>query len=259
MANFEDKHHEIYTSINDAKKEIDKRWADKVLRKKIEDFFSGIIPHVFQHEPRAILCRNIISPDHEMLHFLKMASKIHLKPLGLEGIDDIFVTINPDKMCLVKMAFCDNENPVQYKTIINIKENEGKIFSEIKTLWGENLVDFHHRLLDIYVPNKIEIFDDLKWYKKQFNKSTMAKDYYKFYLAFFVCYGVLFENFTMIGKEASFTEKTFKPAYDFIIKNFGVKPLIVPAIPANEIEDKYWWCYPLGVKKTTDTSLRPTS
>lgn len=63
----------IYVSLEEAKEEIWRRWNDKDLRKKVEDFLGGDIPEPFKKEPRAVLARPITTPDIEHMHFLEMS------------------------------------------------------------------------------------------------------------------------------------------------------------------------------------------
>ena len=243
----------FYTTIENAKVEIRKRWQDDMLKERVREYLGGEIPEPLHTEPRAVLSRNIISPDHELLHFLDMSHELNIKPLGLEGVDDKFVTNNEDKMVLVKLRFFEgfdkNGNAIsRSKLIVNLDDAKGKKISEIKTLWGENLVDFHHGLLKKYVSEPVDIYDDFRWFTEKQMKTSIG-EYYKKFLAIFVCYGVLFENFTDVGDEARFTQEIFFPAFNDVTEIFGLSPLIIPAQPVDEVMDVYWWCYPKAVMK----------
>lgn len=247
----------FYSSFEDVKIEIQKRWQNEALKERVRDYLNGDIPEPFQCAPRAVLSRNIISPDHELMHFLKMAEDLGLEPLGLEGINDLFVTNNEDKMLLVKLRFFegyDKKHNVisRTKTIVDIKDAQGKKLSEITTLWGENLVDFHHRILHKYMSKKIELYDDFQWFTDSGMKTSIGQ-YYKNFLALFVVHGVLFENFTDVGNEAQFTQDIFLPAFHEVTEKIGVSPLIIPAQPEDEVMDMYWWCYPSIVLEDINT------
>jgi len=104
-----------------------------------------------------------------------------------------FCTKNPDKLRLAKMAFFHGRNKkgeaiFNYRTIIDCTHSNGKQFSQIKTLRGDNFVDFHHKLL-FSCSSDIEIFDLSAWYQTNGKK---AKEYYRHFLAFFICNSVLF-------------------------------------------------------------------
>jgi hypothetical protein len=239
---------EIYSSLEEAGKLIRQRWADAALKKKISVFVGNSLEEVLPKGPYAILSRNIASPDFEYERFIVLAQEIELPPVVFEGADDKFSTNSHDKLGLVKMSIFDGYDKNRrirrhYRTIIDIPANDGKKFREIKTLWGENLVDCHHRLLDEHSGGPVRLFDDLAWYRSTVGGIASVKDYYLFFLAFFICRGVLFETFTMVGKESQFTTEIFLPAFQEIVDRFGVKPLIVPIIPVDEVENPYWFCY----------------
>jgi len=233
----------IYTSLDEAKIEIQKRWKNEELKKKVAEYL-GEISSFFCDGPRAILFRNIITPDHELLHFLDLADEIGLKPSGLEFTEDKFCTRNADKLCLGKLAFFEKRDKtgdvvMHHTKVIDLMKNDNKRFSDIETLEREKLIDFHHRLLAQSAAKKIEICDMSKWLAEN---GGHASEYYKRVLAFFVCHGVLFESFVTDDSEEVFERDVTLPAIQEIEELFGIKPLIVQLIP--NTEDRYWWCYP---------------
>lgn len=242
---------EFYTPLSIAKKEIQKRWKDKNLRNKVKDYLGGNIPDPFCKEPRAVLSRNIITPNMELFYFLDLVKSSKLSPIGLEGVNDKFCTKNSDKVSLGKLSFFKNgiKNRINQSdggrftmNVIDMMGSDGKNFCDIKTLWGEDLVDFHHRMLQEY-KLKIEIFDDFKWFLSK-GKKANPKQYYENFLALFLSHGILFENFHEKGKEEDFTSSIIVENFNKIKETFGVKPLIVPLVP---IEDErylnYWNSY----------------
>ena len=58
----------IYTPLEEAKEEIWRRWNDKALRKKVEEFLGGDIPDLFKKKPCAVLARSVVSPNFELFH-----------------------------------------------------------------------------------------------------------------------------------------------------------------------------------------------
>ena len=241
----------MYITLEEAKKEIWVRWNDVTLRKKAEDFI-GEVPGILGKEPAAILWRNIATPDIEFLHFLDRVKHINLKPLVLEYLTDKLCTSNSSKLGLGKMAFYHGKNKngktvFHYKKVIDFIRSDGKPFFEINTLWGENFVDFHHRILE---PNSsgVGILDMSSWLRK---KGQKAKEYYPYVLGLFVRNGILFENFSIDGnpRESKFTDEIVMPALEKVKEHFGVKPLIVQLVPQHEISDRYWWCYPDYIEK----------
>lgn len=239
----------IYVSLEEAKEEIWKRWNDKALRKKVEDFLGGDIPEPFRNEPRAVLARPITTPDIEHMYFLEMAKQLDLSPCSFEYAEDKFYTVNADKLGLAKMHFycgkdATGKEKIDIKKVVNFKESEGKKFKDMRTLSGENFIDFHHKILKS-VSSNIELFDGSSWYQ---SKGQNAMEYYPYFLALFICNGILFENFLLDEVEGKFTHDVFLVALRKTETIFGMQPLIVPAIPKEHIDEQSWWCYPESIK-----------
>jgi len=234
---------DIYTTLEEAREEVYKRWNNEALRKEVKAFV-GEIPEPLRNEPRAWLGRYIATPDNEFFHFLKLAKQCNLKPLATEYLEDRFYRKNDDKICLAKMQFIHGKNRaggsqnVHLLKIINDRKNHMRNFADIQTLWGEPFITFHHRLLALYAP-AIEVLDASAWFHSYGNT---AKDYYSYLLALFVAHGVLFEDFVTDGSEARFTKEIMLPAFEKVQASFGLKPLIVSLVP--DLADEYWWCYP---------------
>jgi len=238
---------DIYTPLEQAKEEVWKRWSDQALRKEIAAYL-GDIPEPFVNEPRSVLDRTIMTPDNEFMHFLKLSSAVQLSPLVFEYLDDKFCSKNPDKLALAKMLFHhgrnkNNEAIINHRTVADCSLYDGKRISDMKTLWGEPFVSFHHRLFPMHEPT-VEKFDASAWFHSH---GKSAKNYYPKLLSIFICNGVLFEDFITDGSEASFTEEIMIPSFEKVQRYFGFKPFIVPLVP--DFGDKYWWCYPDVVEK----------
>jgi len=240
---------DIYTPLEEAKEEIWKRCENQRLKEKVAEFIVDIPPPL-NKEPRAVLDRHIISLNNEFSHFSNLATRINLKPVGLEYLNDKFCALNRDKLFLAKMPFLRKVNnngnkAFQYKIIINFDRSEKDRISKLKTMWGENLTIFHHRMLSQHSP-QIELYDASSWYKSNGGK---AENYYVNFLSLFICNGVLFENFVTNSEEEKFAIRVVYPALMEVKRIFGVKPLIVPLLPHDKASDKYWYCYSEKVGK----------
>jgi hypothetical protein len=236
---------EIYTPLSEAKEEVLRRWNDKDLRKKVEEYLGCGVPDPFIDGPRAVLSRSIITPNFECLYFLGLVKDADLKPIGLEGVEDKFCTKNSDKVSLGKLTFYDDIENNNIKSgkkavkVIDMEKSDGERFCDIKTLWGENFVDFHHRMLADR-GCEIELFDDFKWFTCRDKRNTPYQ-YYENLFALFICHGILFENFHAKGKEKDFTDNVIIKNYKHIMEVFGLKPLIVPLVPIeDEMHLDYW-------------------
>lgn len=240
---------DIYTPLEEAKKEIWRRWNDKELRKKVEEFLGGDIPEPFRKEPRAVLFRNIITADFEACRFFDLTRDFGIKPLGWEYLDDAFCTRNDDKLNLGRLPILKGVDKnkkyiVYYKKVINLMKSDNQKFCNIKTIDGENIINFHHKLVKNI--SDIEIQDGSDWITK---KGRKAKDYYKYLFGLFVSNGILFENFLLNKDENEFTREIVKPAFKKVERQFGLKPLIVELLEKDKATDMYWWCYPGNIEK----------
>ncbi len=235
----------IYTSIDEAKQEIWKRWHNVVLRKKLENFLGDDIISVFSHAPRAVTQQYVITPGHDTEHFLSLAKEINLKPLCLEFAQDKFVARSIQKYLLGKMYFCDeygleNFANVPYVKIVNFNTEEGKRLCDVQTMWGQSLVDFYHDLTNLVMP---ELEGNVQDFSAWFYRTRGATEYYYlYYLALFVCHGVIFENYEIEGEEGAFVRDTLLPSFDKVEEMFGVKPLICQLTPSEVLDELYWWC-----------------
>ncbi len=243
---------EIYTPLSVAKKEIWRRWNDKELKKKVEDFLGGDLPDFLGEEPKAVLVRYVITPDIEYSYFMELVKETGLEPIAYEYSDDKLVASNSDKYHLCKLFVYNGEgknggSKIFTRRIIDFNKMEGKKINETTTLWGSNLVDFHHDLLEKCGGKKIKMSDFSGWFNK--NKGKKGNDYYLKYFALFICHGILFENYLINEEENGFTSEKVIPGFMKLANQFGVRPLIVPLAPREDETYLYWWCYPEKVKK----------
>jgi hypothetical protein len=244
---------EIYTPLSVAKKEIWKRWNDPVLRKKVEDFLGGEVPRVLKRSPRAVLARHVASPNNEFMRYLDLSKIIGLEPKCLEYFEDKFRAENQDKYYLGKLFFCNGVGKkwgerTSIVKAINFDASEGKQLTRVKTLWGEDFIKFHHRLLSQILDNyKSIIVDESVWIK---NNGKIPSAFYENFLSLFICFGVLFEDYLENKNEKEFTTKIVIPAFSKMYKKFGVKPLIVKIYPSENENDLFWRHYPAKIEKT---------
>jgi hypothetical protein len=239
----------LYTPLSVAKEEIRKRWQNEDLKREVEKFL-GVVPEVFQNGFSASLFRFIATPDLECRLAQDMASAIDLNFVFMEFLNDKFCTRNADKMRLGKMVFFKDRNKRDAEfgsrvKVINIVQSEGIAFKDIKTLKGENFVDFHHNLFRLE-GDVVQTFDVSRF---KTNGET-ASEVYRKILALFICHGILFENYFVntSSDEKRFTHEVIIPMFDEAYERFGVKPLIVPII-SSEDEDASWQAYPESLRE----------
>ena len=243
----------MYTSVQEAKDEIRRRWNDSDLQRKVLRYV-GELPENFGHEPLAVLARQVATPNFEFYAFNEVALKVGLLPLCFGFLGDKMCSKNPDKISLGKTTFYhgrgrNNGHKITSHNIISFHSEDGKPFHDARTIWGEGFVSIHHRMLSSELPD-IKFTDNTSWLSKMGGKPEL---FYHRFLALFVCHGVLFENFHTEGREMAFNQKIIWPAVKKIKKEFGFKPLIVPIVSIEDERDPYWTWYPghLEIEVTT--------
>jgi hypothetical protein len=236
----------IHLSLDDARKELVERWNNVELKNAIELELGEHLLSDFNDKPRAVLTRQICSPDNGFVFFYQCAKYIHAEPFAWEFHGDTFVHFNEEKKGLGRFRVLQNNDRKSTIDIIDFHEAERKKLNEINLKSGQNLVDFHHSLFEL-LNCDIKKCDNTNWFKRL----GRASDYYYYLLLHFVVHGVLFVNMeSPEGDEndASFMQNVISPAISKIEEKFGVKPLICRLYPnpetQSEEEDFFWWCYP---------------
>ncbi len=246
----------VYTPLLEAVYELKKRWKDEKLERQVHDYLEGDIPGPLLNSFKAVLFRQLFTPNHELERFIETIDRVGIKPMFLEYYDDKFTTNNPLKHALGKMKFQKElgENPqnrICSKRIIEFNGSDGRKIKEVKTLWDQSLIDFHHELLESVFPNsKQYLFDASDWFHRGGNG---AKEYYNRYIYLFLRNGILFENFILEGGELSFVENIFLPSFIDVWKKTGKKPLISALLPVDVANDSFWVCHPFEILSRLQT------
>lgn len=244
----------VYTPIDEAVAELDRRRKDVNLVKKVNDFLDWDIPEPLRNGPRAVLFRQLATPNYEVRRFLNIVRLVDsLPPLFWEYYNDKFTSNNEWKRSLGKLFFFGGVGKMGGSKIENINVIEfnkyvGKKISEVRTLWNQSLVEFHHKLFDETCKSFInnEFYDASDWFSKN---GEVAKNYYVPFMSLFVQNAILFENFILDVKERTFTRDIFLPAFIKIFQETGYKPLIVALEPTELEDDVFWLCHPKDSKK----------
>lgn len=224
----------VYTKLEDALEILKERDAIEV------DFD---LPEVFQGEKKAVLFRQLVTPNFEVIRFLNIVPSA-LKPMFLEYHEDKYTSNNEWKYFLGKISFHQGLHKngviqVSKNRIIDFHESDGKKISEIVTHWGQSLIKLHHDLFHHWNNNKHDVifFDVSDWLSQK-----KAKDYYELVLCAFIKHGILFENFMLESrKEKAFIKNVFLPAFMKVWVKTGYKPLIVSLEPTTLEGEKFWY------------------
>lgn len=236
----------VYCSPSDAVNELSARSSNKEIDEKIDALLSSNIPKPFMSGMKAILFRPLFSPNYEFLRFMELIRQLGITPIFLEYLDDTFTSLNPIKHCLGRIRFRQqngqNVSRIKNINIIDFDESQGKKIRDVKTIWGQSLVEFQHEILKLFVPNCHEyLFDASDWFHRM---GSRAKNYYNKYISLFIKNSICFENFVLQGDESRFVAEIFLPNFIEIWKSIGLKPLFVELLPLDSQEDAFWMSYP---------------
>lgn len=245
----------MYVSIDEARERLRQRWRNDSLRRKIEEYV-GDIPELLRREPCAVLARHVTSPNFEFLRFAETARRHGLTPVCIEYTGDIFCSRNPDKRLTAKMTFFHGRgrkggNRLTCRTVIDFNEYDGVALRDVKTLWGEAFVDFHHRLLALEAP-AMTVIDVTGWLMKM---GGSPERFWPKIFALFAGHGILFDNFHHEGHEARFTRQIILPALAEAQNRLGSAPLVVALTPVPGERRRYWSWYPSGLEKTVREAM----
>jgi hypothetical protein len=242
----------VYTPLSDALRLLDERQKDPELTKKIFDLLEGCVPEVMLKDKCAVMARQLATPNHENKLFIGIAKESGLKPIFFEYYDDKFTSNNAYKHSLghIHIGSGVNKNGVDIVdkiSIVDFNIYNGKKIKEVKTRWGESLVDFHKNLFSLYEMGDVFFYNENEWYKKPENEKP-EDFYFKFFLLM-ACFGVLFENFLVSSdSEGDFTKNIILPAIERVIILTGIKPLIVPIPPMDVETDDFWYYHGFEVR-----------
>ena len=222
-----------YASPNEALKLLHERQKQGVQKRVVEWFANEGFELPFPVIPNmAVLGRHVATCRYEDLVYKLMAESAGLTPTWMEYTGDKFVTCSSVKKSLLQPFTCDGKGRAggwrtRKMKLANPHCWDGKNISDVILQDGTNLVKWHHNHQDAIMGDVVR-YDSTNWLK-QFPRG--ASEYYPYYLAAFVAHGVLFEDYH--GGESgdeldSFTTDVFQPAWDRVVREIGIAPIIVP-------------------------------
>jgi hypothetical protein len=238
----------VYTPVHKAIKELKTRTRNAELAILAEKIAGGPLPDSLNDSFKAVLFRQIATPNHEIRRFLSIVDALdELEPFFGEHRDDRFTTSNEYKVSWGKVRFdkkLKQNGKYESLNILDFPAADGKKISEVTTLWGQLLIDFHHGLFkETYRPVNENFFHNISPWLQEHGGN--AANYYKPVLTWFLQKGLLFENFVINdGKELSFTRNVFLPAFIEIYKETGFKPLVINLLPTAIEGGEFWLCHP---------------
>lgn len=245
---------DLLLNPHDALNELRKRRENPEIKKKIEDYFEGDIPEYLAGEPILYLARHIVTPNFETIRFINLMQDLGLQVVVSQDSKGLFVSQNLIKRALCKLPVCtrvtqkDGKLNEHYQNIsvVDFNKADGKKFSELTTLWGESLIDFHTRLFSEMGLRTAKTADDAEWIDRHGRGNLL--EHYKQLLMLFVVHGVFFENYNLDDDhEIHFIQEVLWPACHFVEEQTGYRPLIVPIFPAAPESYDFWISYPREV------------
>lgn len=256
---------DLILTPTEALAELHKRRQNPALKKKIEEYFKGDIPEYLKGEPVMYMARHIGTPNFETLRFIHLVRELGLPIIISQDSKGIFVTQNHVKKALCKLPVCRRltqkagklNEQYENMTIVDFNAADGKMFSEIQTLWGEGLIEFHTRLFSELGFKKIEFPDDAEWLDRH-NRGKLL-DHYKELLMLFVVHGVFLENYNFNDpQEVEFVKNILRPACEYVREQTGFLPLISPIFPTEFESYDFWISYPSEVRDIIKNGMKLT-
>jgi hypothetical protein len=215
----------------------------------VEEFLGGPPPGR-PDEPGAFLCRTVQTPNREFFRFMELASSIGLAPHAQEYLDDRFCSMNADKLGAVRMTFhhgINRRNEAVFRRCVIVAGNswDGAPYQDLRTKWGENLVQFHHGLLRTFFAG-LTLINESAWYRA---RGASPREFYPAHYARFICHGILLETYLETPQESPFIHEVVLPAFERVLSLFGRRPLIVPLLPPESAADPSWTWYDQEVER----------
>lgn len=245
---------DLLTPLTEALSELEKRRQDSELRRRVSDYLGDRVPSYFQGSPVLYLARHLATPNFETIRFSQLLHTHDLPVVIGQDIRDKFVPQNILKRCLGRLPIHVGSTHkggkllerYQKVTIVDFNTASGRPFSEIETIWGERLTDFHAGLCNRYLAPGVRVVDDSEWISQ--NSRGDLIEHYKVFLALFVMHGILFEDFLAEDKnERQFIERVLRPAFAFVADTLGARPLITHLQPTSLESETFWMSYPRTV------------
>ncbi len=241
LDNFDPEIRFIYTTAEDAVKEFLRR-KNFVPKTPLPE--ATILPDTQGRIP-FLLFRQIATANYETERFLQLVDAYDGHAIFCEYHDDIFASQNSLKNSWGKITYVSERGKkgglkTKIETIIDFNTESGKKIKDIFTKKGESLLDFHHGRLHKEIGNRVPytLFDASPWFAQH---GELAHNYYVDYLAMSIKDVILCENFVMKDPlEAEFTREVIVPAFKLVEEKYGIRPLIVPHLPAEYEHDDIW-------------------
>lgn len=241
--------HELFMSLDEARSELRRRWNDTGLKNAVESALGQRFMMQFRETPRAMLLRQVVTPDNGFMLFNYCAAYLGAVPLAIEYLGDRLAWMNEEKRNLGRPRVSTGTDRFQVR-LLDLALWEDKPLNEITLGSGEAMVDFYHRLFGLHAV-RAQTFDITPWYRA-IGKPT---EYYYPLFAHAIAHSVWFEAFVTEDEpcfknhrktERWFTDEVVRPNFERVTRDFGLRPMVVRSFPKNQTDDEdfYWYSYP---------------
>lgn len=251
----------LYTPLEEAIVELHARQRRFAGRTPGRDWLPTGIPD--HPQGYAFLCRHVATPCFETFRFLELAKQVGLLPVLGNFAEDKFCTKNSLKLALGRMGFHRGHNRhghrlVEFLNVVHLDQRSCRI-GNMKTLWGQGLVAFHHELLAHALNGNVQSF--IHDYSNQSTRAggNPASLYHEYFLRICVADGIMIEDFLLNDEELPFTRDVVLPAFDAVTTAFGMKPLVVRLTSPEDEASPHWFWYPGELKQYVKAQLQKSA
>lgn len=245
---------DLITPFSEALIEIERRRNIPGLRQRVEHYLKDDLPIHFSDQPILYLARHVATPNFETLRFLHLLEPLDMRVVVGQDLKDKFVPKNHLKKALGKLSVLKRldktsegfREQYEHVRIVDFDRFSGKPFNEIETEWGEGLPSFHNRLFSELLNRDVSIVDDSEWIDRHHRGRLLT--HYKKFLSLFIVHGILFEDYVVSDpEEQRFIAEVLRPAFLYVERKFGYKPLITELTPTSVESPNYWIGYPAKI------------
>ncbi len=236
----------IFTPMDEAVAEIQRRRTDPVLIEKVNTYLNGDVPDYFnQQSPVFYLQRFVATPNFELLHVAETTKEYNLPLLVGQDFKSKFSANNELKLPLGKLPVIKGlshnaDEIVEYFTVIDFNASNGRPLEKVTTKFGTSLIDFHHSLLkELSLPN-VSVVDETAWIDRNYRNDIFEQ--YKRVWALLCVHGIMLESYT--ASDYPFFMHVVYPTFKQIEEELGITPLVVEHISPKIEHSRNWNSYP---------------
>ena len=200
--------------------------------------------------PRAILFRQIATPNYELRRFLRICARSGFVPVVLQYPTDQMSCHNRFKRSLVAPMFLEgfsrNGQPFFRRQVLRNVEQVDRLRLLDVSISGRRSPDIHADLLRLALPNEeMELVDGSSWFDLYPNG---AKDYYVDLFVGLTANRMLFEDFITDNADARFFDEVVRPAFDAACSKLGQRPMVRRLCENRRAASPLWYTYPASYR-----------